>query len=114
MLGTNAVIATTATRIRATVAVTGSTPDSAAPAAVLAQQHAAGLPLPPHLVMDQAGGWGKTRARVSVVSDGQTVMVAWGPTSGGSDPQRFSVADCRVDAERTRCTCPNGVVRTRA
>lgn len=41
-------------------------------------------------------------------------MVAWVPTSGGSEPHRFSVADFRVDAERTRCTCPNGVASTRA
>jgi hypothetical protein len=114
VLGTNAVISTTATRIRACVALTGSTPDSAAPRAVLAQQQQAGLPLPPELVMDRAGGWGKTRAEVDAVSDGQTTMVAWVPTSGGTDPHRFSVADFRVDAERTRCTCPNGVVSTKA
>ena len=114
VLGINAVISTTATRIRAAVALTGSTPDSAAPAAVLSQQREAGLPLPPHLVMDQAGGWGKTRAQVDAISDGRTAMVAWVPTSGGSDPHRFSVADFRVDAERTRCTCPNGVESTRA
>ncbi|GAB4446326.1 MAG: hypothetical protein OHK0015_49420 [Chloroflexi bacterium OHK40] len=114
VLGTNAVISTTATRIRACVALTGSTPDSAAPAAVLQQQREAGRPLPEHLVMDQAGGWGKTRAQVDAVSEGQTAMVAWVPSSGGSDPHRLSVADFRVDAERRCCTCPNGVVRTKA
>lgn len=114
VLGTNAVIATTATRIRACVALRGSTPDSAAPVAVLQQQRDAGRPLPPHLVMDRAGGWGTTRAEVDAVSDGQTAIVAWVPSSGGSDPHRFRVADFRVDAERTRCTCPNGVVSTRA
>lgn len=114
VLGSNAVISTTSTRIRAAVVLTGSTPDSAAPAAVLVQQREAGLPLPPHLVMDQAGGWGKTRAQVDAISEGQTAMVAWVPTSGGSDPHRFSVADFRVDAERTCCTCPNGVQSSRA
>jgi hypothetical protein len=113
VLGTNAVISTTATRIRACVALSGSTPDSVAPVAVLQQQRAAGLPLPAHLVMDQAGGWGKIRAHVDAVSDGQTTMVAWVPQSGGSDPHRFSVADFRVDAERTHCTCPAGQVSTR-
>jgi hypothetical protein len=113
VLGSNAVISTTATRIRACVALTGSTPDSEAPIVVLQQQRAANLPLPPHLVMDQAGGWGKTRARVQAVSDGRTLMVARIPTSGGSDPNRFSVADFQVDPERTSCTCPNGVVSTR-
>lgn len=114
VLGTNAVISTTATRIRAAVALTGSTPDSDAPIAALQQQHAAGLPLPAHLVMDQAAGWGKTRARTDAISAGQTTIVAWVPSSGGSDPRRFSVADFSVDTERTRCTCPAGVVSTKA
>jgi hypothetical protein len=114
VLGTNAVISTTATRIRAAVALTGSTPDSDAPIAAIEQQQQAGWPLPPQLVMDQAGGWGKTRARVDARSAGQTTMVAWVPTSGGSDPNRFTVADFQVDAERTTCTCPHGVVSTRA
>jgi hypothetical protein len=35
---------------------TRSTPDSDAPIAVLEQQRDTGMPLPPHLVMDQAGG----------------------------------------------------------
>jgi Transposase DDE domain/Transposase domain (DUF772) len=113
VLGSNAVISTTATRIRAGVALTGSTPDSDAPVAVIEQQRDAELPLPPHLIMDQAGGWGKTRARTDAVSAGQTSMVAWVPTSGGSDPNRFTVADFQVDPERTACTCPHGVVSTR-
>ncbi|MFL5803642.1 MAG: hypothetical protein ACJ8CR_18110, partial [Roseiflexaceae bacterium] len=66
-------------RIRAAVALTGSTPDSEAPRAVLTQQQQANQGLPPHLVMDQAGGWGKTRARVAALSEGQTSMVAWVP-----------------------------------
>jgi hypothetical protein len=114
VLGTNAVISTTASRIRACVALTGCTPDSAAPVAVLAQQQAAGLPLPPQLIMDQAGGWGKVRASVDVCSAHQTTMVAAVPTSGGSDPNRFTVAAFVVDAQRTTCTCPGGVVSTKA
>jgi hypothetical protein len=113
VLGSNAVISTTVSRIRACVALTGSTPDSEAPIVALEQQRAAGLPLPAHLVMDQAGGWGKTRARVQAVSDGQTTIVARVPSSGGSDPTRFSVADFRVDPERSSCSCPNGLVSTR-
>ena len=46
-------------------------------------------------------------------SAGQTSLVAWVPTSGGSDPNRFTVADFAVDPQRTSCTCPNGVVSTR-
>ncbi len=113
VLGTNAVISTTATRIRACVALTGSTSDSAAPVAVLQQHLDADAPLPPQLIMDQAAGWGKVRAGVDVCSAGQTQLVAWVPTSGGSDPNRFTVADFRVDRERTTCTCPNGMVSTR-
>jgi Transposase DDE domain/Transposase domain (DUF772) len=114
VLGTNAVISTTATRIRAVVALTGATSDSDAPLAALAQQRDAGLPLPADLVMDQAGGYGKTRARVHAVSDGQTRMTARVPQGGGSDPNRFSVADFQVDPARTRCVCPSGVVSTKA
>jgi len=113
VLGTNAVISTTASRIRACVALTGSTPDSDAPIAALQQQHHAQMPLPPHMIFYQAGGWGKVRAGVDSLSDGQTAMVAWVPCSGGSDPNRFTVADFQVDTERTACTCPHGVVSTR-
>ena len=38
-------------------------------------------------------------------SAGQTTMVARVPLSGGSDPNRFTVADFQVDAARTTCTC---------
>jgi hypothetical protein len=113
VLGSNAVISTTTTRIRAAVALTGSTPDSLAPAAVLEQQRDSERGLPSHLVMDQAGGWGKTRASIDAISDGQTMQVARVPPSGGSDPHRFSVADFQIDAEQTQCRCPNGVVSTR-
>ena len=64
--------------------------------------------------MDQAAGWGKVRARVDLSSAGQTQLVAWVPTSGGSDPNRFTVADFQVDTERTTCTCPHGLVSTKA
>jgi hypothetical protein len=114
VFGTNAVIATTPTRIRAAVALTGSTPDSEAPIAVLEQQQAAQQPLPPHLIMDQAGGLGKTRARVDAISAGATTMVARIPQSGGVDLTRFTPADFRVSADQTTCRCPNGVVSTRA
>jgi hypothetical protein len=76
VFGTNAVIATTATRIRACVALTGSTPDSEAPLAVIEQQIAANAPLPRVLIMDQAAGFGKTRAGVDARSDGVSRIVA--------------------------------------
>ena len=60
--------------------------------------------------MDQAAGWGKVRVGVDIHS----AMVAGVPTSGGSDPNRFTVTDFQVDTARTTCTCPNGVVSTKA
>ncbi len=112
IFGYNAAIATTATRIRAAVVVTGSTPDSATPGAVLTAEAAAGQPLPAHLVMDRAGGWGKTRAEVATTSAGATQMVAYIPPGGGTDPDRFGPRDFAVSADGTTCTCPNGVVST--
>ena len=56
-------------------------------AVLLAQQQlAAQQPLPPYFIMDRAGGWGKCRARLDVLSDGQTQMVALIPPAGGADP----------------------------
>jgi hypothetical protein len=113
VLGSNAVISTTTTRIRACVTLGGSTPDNQAPAAILTQLQAANAALPRQFVMDRAAGLGKTRAQTDALSDGQTQMVALVPFGGGNDPNRFTVADFQVDAAVTRCTCPNGVVSTR-
>jgi hypothetical protein len=109
VLGSNAMIATTATRIRAAVIRTGSTPDQEAPLAVLEQQVAAEQPLPPALVMDQAGGMGKTRAQVERVSQGQTRMVAQVPHTCVDGTARFTSADFRLSGMGDACTCPNGV-----
>jgi hypothetical protein len=111
-LGYNAAVSTTRTRIRAAIVLTGCTPDSETPVAVVAQQKQAGLALPAKLLMDQAGGLGKTRAQVGAVSGGQTEMVARTPPSGGTDPARFGPAAFRVSGDGTTCTCPNGVVST--
>jgi hypothetical protein len=114
VLGSNAIIATTATRIRAGVIATGSTPDQDAPVAVLRQQLAAHQPLPPALIMDQAGGMGKTRAQVETVSDGQTQLVAQIPHTGVAGPTRFTPADFRMSSDGRSCTCPRGVTSHRA
>ena len=114
VFGYNAAISTTATRIRAAVVATGSAADSRAPRAVLVQQRDAGLALPCELVMDQAGGWGKTRAEVDGVSEGQTQMVALIPQAGGADLTRFTPADFPVSADGASCRCPNGVVSSKA
>ena len=113
VLGSNAMIATTATRIRAAVIRTGSTPDQEAPVAVLEQQLAAKEPLPPALIMDQAGGMGKTRAQVASVSDGQTRMVAQVPHTCVDGTARFTPADFRITGAGDACTCPNGVTSRR-
>ena len=112
VLGSNALVATTTTRIRAAVVATGSTPDQDAPVAVLRQQRAAQQPLPPALIMDQAGGMGKTRAQVHAASNGQTQMVAQVPHTGVAGPSRFTPADFSISADGTTCTCPNGVQTT--
>ena len=114
VLGSNAMVATTGTRLRAAVIATGSTPDQDAPVAVLRQQLAAHQPLPPALIMDQAGGRGKTRAQVHTVSSGQTRMVAQVPHTGVAGPPRFTPAAFHISAEGTTCTCPNGVMSTRS
>ena len=114
VLGSNAIIATTATRIRAGVIATGSSPDQDAPVAVLRQQLAANQPLPPALIMDQAGGMGKTRAQVAAVSDGQTQLVAQVPHAGVAGPARFTPADFRMSSDGRSCTCPRGVTSHRA
>jgi hypothetical protein len=114
VFGANAIIATTTTRIRACVALTGSTPDGEGAIAVIDQQRAAGLPLPPLLIMDQAGGHGKYRARVDAASDGATAMVARIPQAGGADLTRFTPADFRISADGSSCTCPNNVVSLHA
>jgi hypothetical protein len=113
-LGYNVAIATTATRIRAVVVSTGATPDNEAPLLLAQQQLAAQQPLPPFFIMDRAGGWGKCRARLDILSQGSCQMVALIPPGGGADPARFGPADFVVDALRTRCTCPNGVTSTRS
>lgn len=111
-LGYNVAIATTGTRLTAAVVLTGAVPDSEGPEALLRQQLAAGRILPHYVIMDQAAGWGKCRARVDVVSQSQTMQVALIPPAGGADPARFGPATFRVDAERTTCTCPRGQVST--
>ncbi len=109
VLGSNALVATTATRLRAAVIATGSTPDQEAPVAVLRQQLAANHPLPPALIMDQAGGMGKTRAQVETVSQGQTRMVAQVPHTCVDGTARFTPADFQINGAGDACTCPNGV-----
>src|SRR5262245_64826525 len=64
--------------------------------------------------MDRAGGWGKVRSRVELLSEGRCQQVALVPPAGGADLSRFGPADFVVDAERTRCTCPNQVTSTKA
>lgn len=113
VLGTNAVISTTKTRIRAAIALTGSTPDSEAPCTVLRQELAAGDTLPAVLLMDQAAGHGKTRAQVDALSQGQTTIIALIPQAGGADLSRFTPVDFRISDDGQECTCPNGVSSTR-
>jgi Transposase DDE domain/Transposase domain (DUF772) len=108
VFGSNAVISTSATRIRAAVILTGSTPDSQAPIAVIRQLQSWNQPLPPLLIMDQAGGMGKTRADVDAVSQGQTTMVAHIPPTAAQTGERLAPTLFRLSADGQTLTCPNG------
>jgi Transposase DDE domain/Transposase domain (DUF772) len=113
VFGSNAVISTSARRIRAALILTGSTPDSQAPAAVVRQLQAWKLPLPAVLIMDQAGGMGKTRADLDAVSQGQTSMVAHIPATAAEVAGRVSASAFVLSADGQTLTCPNGQQSTR-
>lgn len=113
VFGSNAVVSTTSTRIRAALILTGSTPDSQAPRAVLLQLQAWEQPLPPLLIMDQAGGMGKTRAEVDAISGGQTSMVARVPPAASDEFGRLSARAFVLSYDRQTLRCPNGQVSTR-
>lgn len=113
VLGSNAVVSTTSTRIRAALILTGSTPDSQAPVAVLRQFQAWNQPLPAILIMDQAGGMGKTRADVAAVSHSQTMLVARVPPSAADGPSRLSARAFVLSADGQTLRCPNGQLSTR-
>lgn len=113
VLGYNAAIATTHTRIRSAVVVTGCTPDSDTLLPLLQQQQARGDPLPPHVIGDQAFGWGKLRAQVAAATDGQTMVVAHTPIVGSHGAPRYGPADFVLSSDERTCRCPNGVVSTR-
>jgi hypothetical protein len=65
------------------------------------------------LIMDQAGGMGKTRAQVETVSTGQTRMVAQVPHTCVDGTARLTPADFRMNGAGESCTCPNGVTSQR-
>jgi hypothetical protein len=113
IFGSNAVISTTATRIRAALILTGSTPDSQAPSALIRQLQAWKQPLPPVLIMDQAGGMGKTRAEVDVLSGGLTMMVARVPATASEAAPRLCASAFVLSADGQTLTCPNGQSSTR-
>jgi hypothetical protein len=113
VFGSNAVISTTTTRIRAAVILTGSTPDSQEPSAVLRQLEAWGQPLPALLIMDQAGGMGKTRAEVDAVSGGRTRMVARVPPTAIDEAGRLSPRAFVLSADGQTLTCPTWQASTR-
>lgn len=113
VLGSNAVVSTTSTRIRAALILTGSTPDSQAPVAVLHQLQEWKMPLPAVLVMDQAGGMGKTRSDVAAVSHSQTMMVARTPPTATEKSGQLSASAFVLSADGQTLRCPNGQLSTR-
>jgi hypothetical protein len=113
VFGSNAVISITSTRIRAALILTGSTPDSQAPAAVVRQLQAWKVPLPAVLIMDQAGGMGKTRAELDALSQGQTTMVAHIPSTASAEAGRLPPSAFVLSADGQTLTCPRGQRSTR-
>jgi hypothetical protein len=113
VFGSNAVVSTTTTRIRVALILTGSTPDSQAPSALIRQLQAWGQPLPPVLIMDQAGGMGKTRAAVDAISGGRTSMVARVPPTAADEAGRLPPTAFVLSADGQSLMCPNGQVSTR-
>src|SRR5262245_7766329 len=113
VLGSNAVVSTSGTRIRAALILTGSTPDSQAPVAVLRQLQEWKMPLPAILVMDQAGGMGKTRADVATVSHSQTMMVARTPPTAAEGSGQLSASAFVLSADGQTLRRPNGQISTR-
>jgi hypothetical protein len=113
VLGSNAVVSTTATRIRAAVILTGSTPDSLAPVAVLHQLQEWKQPVPALLVMDQAGGMGKTRADVAAISHSQTMLVARVPPTAAEASGQLRASAFVLSADGQTLRCPNGQLSTR-
>jgi hypothetical protein len=113
VLGSNAVVSTSGTRIRAALILTGSTPDSQAPVAVLRQLQEWKMPLPAVLVMDQAGGMGKTRADVAAVSQNQTTLVARVPPTAAEGSGQLSASAFVLSEDGQTLRCPNGQISTR-
>jgi len=113
IFGSNAVVSTTTTRIRAALILTGSTPDSQAPLAVVRQLQSWGAPLPALLIMDQAGGMGKTRADVDAVSGGQTSMIAHIPPTAADGAGRLPATAFVLSADGQTLRCPNGQASSR-
>jgi hypothetical protein len=113
IFGSNAVISTSATRIRAALILRGSTPDSQAPVAVIPQLQNWGQPLPAVLIMDQAGAMGKTGADVDAVSHGQSSMVARVPPTAAAESGRLAASAFVLSADGQTLRCPNGQQSTR-
>jgi hypothetical protein len=113
VFGSNAVVSTTSTRIRAALILTGSTPDSQAPVAVLRQLQEWKVPLPAILIMDQAGGMGKTRSDVAAVSHSQTTLVARVPPTVAEGSGQLSASAFVLSADGQTLRCPNGQLSTR-
>lgn len=117
ILGYNAAVSVTTTRIRAAVLATGGVNDGPLAAPLIVQQREAGQVLPEYLVGDMAYREGKTRADVFAASNEQTTLVAKLVIKRQDEESRFSLGDFQVirDAEGNllRCRCPNGVVTTK-
>jgi hypothetical protein len=93
------------TIIREIQAATGAEPDSQGVAPLIEQQCLYQHLCPPKFIYDQAAGMGRTRARVQLVSNGQTQLVARIPPVPSGPyfrPDQFTLS-----ADGLGLTCPN-------
>lgn len=105
--GYNVSLAVTPHFIREIQADTGAQPDATAVPDLLTTQIEHHDLCPPKLIYDAAAGFGKTRAQVEQVTDGQTQLVAPEiPYEKRTD--RFTPGDFTLSADGTTLTCPNG------
>jgi hypothetical protein len=91
--------------IREIQAATGSTPDQAGVAALLAAQDKCLGVIPAKLLFDRAAGMGRTRAEVARVSRGRTVLVSHVPPQ--ADNGRFGPDKFHFNTEG-KLVCPQG------
>jgi hypothetical protein len=112
LLGFNPTVLGTKVFVRETQVDTGAQPDNVAFPEVLQSQYEHHGFFPSHVAGDMKYGYGKTRAQVAQVTDGQTQIIALVPDydqrSDLYGPRQFTLSD-----DGLALTCPNELTTTR-